>query len=280
VKALLELTKPRITRLILIVAAAGYYLRAGFGDLGPLAHLLVGTWLVASGTNGLNQWWEREVDAKMRRTRHRPLPSGRVRPTYAFIFCSACGLVGVLYLSVYTNLVTAGLAFLTLLSYVTVYTPLKRRSRWSTVIGSVPGALPIVGGWTAAGGAVDARAWSLFAIMAVWQIPHFLALALMYQSDYRLAGLRVLGTDEPPRVFAAMAIGTTALLMIVSSLPYLTGISGAVYLTGAMIGSTVLLVAALQLGCAVSKVAAKRVFVGSVVWLPLVLLMAAVDRIS
>ncbi|OLE49330.1 MAG: protoheme IX farnesyltransferase, partial [Candidatus Rokubacteria bacterium 13_1_20CM_2_69_58] len=182
--AFLELTKPRITQLVLLTAAAGFYLGArGTVDLQLLAHTLLGTALVAAGTNAFNQLRERDVDARMRRTQGRPLPSGRVTPRAAGAFAGTISLAGVAYLAWKVNLLTAGLAALTLASYVLLYTPLKRKTSLNTLVGAVPGALPIVGGWTAAGGHLGPAVLALFWILFLWQLPHFLALAWIYRDD-------------------------------------------------------------------------------------------------
>ncbi|MFW6089976.1 MAG: heme o synthase, partial [Gemmatimonadota bacterium] len=192
------LTKPRITLMVLITAAAGYFLAAG-GRPGAEAMLtaLFGIGLVAAGTSGMNQVWERDVDARMERTRRRPIPAGRVSPRAGWIFTGLLALAGVLFLYLFVNLLTAALAALSVVSYVYVYTPLKRVSSLSTLIGAIPGALPIMGGWTAARGELGPGAWALFGILFFWQLPHFLALAWLFRADYQRGGLKMLGVDDP-----------------------------------------------------------------------------------
>ncbi len=190
---MLELTKPRITQLVLLTAAAGFYLGArDHVNLALLVNTLIGTALVAGGTNAWNQIRERDVDARMVRTRRRPLPSGRLTTAAAIWFATAITVVGVGYLAVMVNLLTALLAALTFASYVLLYTPLKRKTSLNTLVGAVPGALPIVGGWTAAGGSLGVAVVALFWILFLWQLPHFLALAWLYRDDYRASGLRML----------------------------------------------------------------------------------------
>ena len=190
---------------------------------------------MAGGTNAFNQLRERDVDARMLRTRGRPLPSGRVTPRAAGVFAAAISVAGVAYLAALVNLLTAGLAALTLVSYVGLYTPLKRRTSLNTLIGAVPGALPIVGGWTAAGGRLDAAALALFWIVFLWQLPHFLALAWIYREDYRRGGLAMLsvGDDDGSRT-ARMTLLYAAALLPVSLLPSLLGLTGALYFYGAL----------------------------------------------
>src|SRR5207247_7603698 len=179
-------------------AAAGFYLGSRGGvDVRLLVQTLIGVALVAAGTNAFNQVRERDVDARMRRTERRPLPSGRLTPRAAALFAGVISVAGVLYLALAVNLLTAGLAALTLASYVLLYTPLKRKTTLNTLIGAVPGALPIVGGWTAAGGAMGPAVAALFSILFLWQLPHFLALAWLYGADYRRRGLAMLSVSDP-----------------------------------------------------------------------------------
>ena len=180
-RAYLELTKPGITRLVSLTAAAGYYLAARGGiDVAALLHTVIGTALVASGASALNQYAERDADARMRRTAGRPLPSGRIAPGPALVFAWGLSAVGVLYLLVLVNAPAALVEAGTLLLYAFVYAPLKRVTSLSTLLGAVPGALPILAGWVAAGGSLrDPAAWAIFAVLFLWQIPHFLALAWM-----------------------------------------------------------------------------------------------------
>jgi protoheme IX farnesyltransferase len=280
-KALLELTKPKITRLVLIAAAAGFYMGTPDAiDAVLLLHLLLGTALVASGTNGLNQWWEREIDARMHRTRNRPLPSGRLSPGRAFWFATGCAVVGVTYLLVTTNLTTSVLAALTVVSYVMVYTPLKRKTTLSTVIGSVPGALPILGGWTAAGGQLGYEAWVLFGIMFLWQVPHFLALAWLFREDYRRGGFAMVSVfDESGVTTGRQAVVYSLLLLPLSLLPTVLGLTGTLYLAAAALLGVMLMWYGIRLASRPSAKRARGLFLSSIAYLPLLLLFLVVDKI-
>ncbi len=280
-RAFYDLTKPGITRLVLITTAAGFYLATkGRFDFVLLLHTLFGTAFVASGTNALNQWVERAHDAQMRRTANRPLPSGKLQSREAVLFAWAISLVGILYLSAFVNIATALVVTLSLSSYVFVYTPLKRKTWVSTLIGAVPGALPILAGWTASGQPVDAGAWTLFAIMFAWQMPHFYALAWIYREDYGRAGFRMLTVvDGTGRRAARHTMLFTALLIPVSILPTLLGMAGQIYLIGAItLGIAFLLLTTGMLRKPTEKVA-WRIFTGSIVYLPLLLLLMVADKV-
>ncbi len=280
-RAYFELTKPGITRLSVLTAVAGYYMAtSGPVDWVRLIHLVVGTTLAASGTNALNQCAEREIDARMRRTRVRPLPSGRLRPGEALRFSWGTALVGLIYLGWSINVLTALVVASSLASYVFVYTPLKRRTSLSTLVGAVPGALPIVAGWTAAGDGVNTVAWSLFGILFLWQLPHFLALAWLYREDYRNGGLAMLSVFDPDGEQTgrqAMLYGLT--LVPVSLLPTLLGLTGATYFFGALtLGS-----AFAGLGAAMmvrrTELRARRLFLGSILYLPALLILMVFDKV-
>jgi protoheme IX farnesyltransferase len=280
--AFLELTKPRITQLVVLTAAAGFYLgsRAAV-NVWLLGHTLVGVALVAAGTNALNQLRERDVDARMRRTRGRPLPSGRVSPRAAAWFAAVISLVGVGYLVLAVNRLTAGLAALTLASYVLLYTPLKRTTTLNTLIGAVPGALPIVGGWTAAGGALGPAVTTLFAILFLWQLPHFLALAWVYREDYRRGGLAMLSVQDPDgRRTARTALYYAAVLLPVSVLPTLWGLTGAWYAGGAFLLGLAYVAASQMMTLAATSARARRVFVVSIVYLPALLTLMVLDKVA
>ena len=282
----LALTKPRIVAMVLVTVAAGYVLAppsalSGAARMLVLAHLLVGTALVAAGTNALNQVWERDVDARMRRTAGRPLPAGRLSVVEATVFAVGAGLLGVAYLGLLVNRLTATLAAATLVSYVLVYTPLKRRTALATLVGAVPGALPIVGGWTAAGGSLDARAWLLFALLFLWQLPHFLALGWIYRDDYARAGLPTLSAGDPDgrRTFRQAALDAAALLAV-SLAPTLVGMTGAFYFIGAIGLSTWLLWTSGACARNPSTDRARRLFRATLVYLPSILLLLIVDRVQ
>ncbi len=277
---LLALTKPGITRMVLLTSGVGFFLGSGpVIDARGLLHALIGIALIASGSNGLNQLVERDYDALMRRTRDRPLPAGRLTPRQAALFAGIASLLGTGYLAVFVNPLTALVVAFTLLSYILVYTPLKRRTSFNTLIGAVPGALPIVAGWTAAGSALDARALTLFAVLYFWQIPHFLALAYLYREDYLRAGFVMLGREDPAgrstgRQAALYALG----LVPVALLPSLAGTTGSVYFFGALVAGVAFFALALPLAIAPSTAAARRVFFGSVTHLPVLLVLMVVDR--
>ncbi|HEV8264092.1 MAG TPA: heme o synthase [Gemmatimonadales bacterium] len=283
--AFLELTKPRITQLVVLTAAAGFYLgtrgTGGVVDVALLAHTLLGTALVAAGTNAWNQIRERDVDARMVRTRRRPLPSGRLSPRAAAWFASTITVGGVAYLAVTVNALTAALAALTFASYVFVYTPLKRTTSLNTLIGAVPGALPIVGGWTAAGGRLDTAAGALFWILFLWQLPHFLALAWLYRDDYQAAGLRMLGTDDPRgRQTGRLVLLYALALLPVSLLPTLLGVTGATYFYGALALGLLYAAAGATLLVTATPARAWRLFFVSILYLPALLTLMVFDKVT
>lgn len=267
---------------MVLTAAAGFYLGSGARvDLGLLVHTLLGTALVAGGTNAFNQLRERDVDGRMQRTRGRPLPSGRVTPRAAAAFAGVISLAGVGYLALAVNLLTAGLAALTLTSYVLLYTPLKRKTSLNTLIGAVPGALPIVGGWTAAGGELGAAVAALFWILFLWQLPHFLALAWIYREDYRRGGLAMLSVEDPDgRHTGRMALLYAMALLPVSLLPTLLGVTGPLYFFGALVlGLAYAVVAAVMIRAATTP-RAWRVFFVSIVYLPALLTLMVLDKVT
>jgi len=269
----LELAKARIVGLVLVTVAAGYYVAApGALEWIRLFHTLIGTALVAAGTNALNQVYERDVDARMRRTAGRPLPTGRVTVRAASIWAWVAGGVGVAYLAVLVAPVVAVLAALTLLTYVFLYTPLKRRTSLATLVGAIPGALPIVGGWAAGGGSLGSEALVLFAVLFLWQIPHFLALAWLYREDYSQAGLHMLSVDDETGVVTfRQATLYTFVLVPFSIAPVAFGLAGPLYFWGALGLSIWMLRVAWQAARRPSRRAAGRLFRASVVYLPALL---------
>jgi protoheme IX farnesyltransferase len=274
-----ELTKPGITRLVLISTAAGFYLASAGFDWVLFLHTLVGTGLAASGTNALNQWAERDADARMRRTARRPLPSGRLGSMEALAFSAGIAIAGLAYLLAFVNVLSASIVALSLTSYVFVYTPLKRITWMSTLIGAVPGALPVVAGWTATGHPIGAVAVTLFLILFVWQMPHFFALAWIYREDYARGGFRMLTVVDPTGVRAArQAAAYTLVLMALSLLPFFGSVASPVYFVGAaLLGSVFVTLSLLQLRARTDR-AAWRLFFGSVVYLPLLLFLLMVDK--
>jgi heme o synthase len=280
--AFLELTKPRITQLVLLTVASGFYLgsRAAV-QLSLLGHTLVGVALVAAGTNAFNQWRERDVDARMRRTQGRPLPSGRLTPRQAARFAAVISVAGVAYLALVVNALTAALAALTLATYVLLYTPLKRKTTLNTLIGAVPGALPVVGGWTAAGGALGLAVAVLFWIVFLWQLPHFLALAWIYREDYRRGGLAMLTVrDADGRRTAQMALVCTVALLPVSLLPTLVGVTGVLYSLGALVLGLMYVGASVAMAWAATTAHARRLFLVSITYLPALLALMVLDKIT
>lgn len=279
--ALLELTKPGITRMVVVTTAAGFYLgSAGQIDVVLLLHTLLGTALAASGSSALNQYFERVADARMVRTMNRPLPSGRLTPRVALRFAAGLAFAGVAWLFLFVNAPAAALVAASVLSYVFVYTPLKRRTWLATVIGAVPGALPILVGWSAAAAPLDARAWTLFGILFLWQMPHFFALAWIYRQDYQRGGFRMLtASDETGKRTAAHIIAWAGALIAVSLLPSLLGLTGATYLAGAAVLGTAFLALGIALAAERSERRAWRLFFGSIAYLPALLVLMVVDKV-
>jgi protoheme IX farnesyltransferase len=280
VQGLVELSKPRITQLVVLTAAAGYYLGSrGPFRLGPFVATLVGTALVAAGPNALNMIREKDIDARMQRTRSRPLPAGRVSPRAALAFAVASASLGLAILAWRVNLLTAGLAAITLASYVWAYTSLKRRSTLNTLVGAVPGALPVLGGWTGAGGALDPAAFALFWTLFLWQLPHFLALAWMYREDYRSAQLQMLSVEDVDgRRTARMALLYAVALLPVSLLPSLLGVTRVAYFAGALVLGLAYVGASLLMVQDPSR-RAWWVFLVSIVYLPALLTLAVLDKV-
>jgi protoheme IX farnesyltransferase len=285
---LLALTKPRITLMAVLTVAAGFALAAPASldawtaaTWSLLIHALIGSALVAGGTNALNQVLERDVDALMRRTAGRPLPAGRLDPRVAATFAVGAGSVGVAYLAVLVNLTTALIAAATLLSYVLVYTPLKSRTTLATLIGAVPGALPIVGGWTAAGGALSERPGALFAILFFWQLPHFLALSWIYRDDYARAGLRMLSIDDADGTSTfRQAVLTAVALVPISLVPTMLGLSGVIYFASALGLSGWLVLRAVLAARSRTPYHVRRLFLFTLAYLPAILTFMIADRVA
>ncbi len=276
----LELTKPRITWLILMSTAIGYF----FGWDGTwngwlLLHTILGTGLIASGTAALNQWYEHEADAKMLRTNKRPIPSGRVNATNALWFGVAIAVLGFVELSWGVNLLTGLLGLFTLASYLFIYTPMKQKSWLSTTVGAVPGAMPPMIGFAAAKGALTVEAWILFAILFLWQFPHFYAIAWMYREDYGRAGIRMLPVVEPDGNSTSRHMVAFSLVLIpVSLLPAFYAMSGKFYLVGALMMGMAFLYASWQVFSDRSLVNARGVLKASVIYLPLLYCLMVLDR--
>lgn len=279
--ALLRLTKPRIAALVCVTAAAGYLVAATpEPSLLRLAALLAGTALSAGGTNALNQWWERGPDARMERTRDRPLPSGALRPGAALAFGAAAAGAGVAVLAAATTALTAGLAAATVLVYVTVYTPLKRWSPVCTYVGALPGALPVLGGWAAAGAGISTTGWALFGLLALWQLPHFFALEWLARRDYRRAGFATLAVRDPSGGRSARHALAATLALAPASLAALAGPElGTLYGVAAAAGLGLLAVPAAGFLLRRSRRWARRLFAASLLYLPGVLAAAVVDAL-
>jgi len=279
VAAYIELTKPRIMAMVLVTTALGFFLGGrGVHSLPLLFFTLAGTACVAGGSAVLNHYLEREVDRTMERTRHRPLPAGIIRPATAMSYglCLVLGGLGILLLQV--NLLTAFLALLSAFLYVVIYTPMKRLTWLNTSIGAIPGALPPMGGWTAATGGLEPGAWALFLILFAWQHPHFYSIAWIFREDYRRGGFKMLPVVEPDgRRTCRHIIGFSLLLIGASALPAFLGLSGKVYLWGAMLMGLGMLGAGISLTLSRSEPAARRLLRASVAYLPLLFLLSAVD---
>jgi protoheme IX farnesyltransferase len=268
------LTKPEVNLLILMTTSAGYYLASpGPLRIGGLLNTLLGTLLVASGTATLNQWMERVWDGKMRRTASRPLPSGRLTGREALVFGILLSVAGGLYLLIAVNKLSALLAVSTLLSYLLVYTPLKRKTPLCTLLGAFPGAMPTLIGWAGASANISRQAWLLFAILFLWQFPHFLAIALMYRDDYTRAGYRMLPAFDRDTRFTRMEIvGFTLILVLATMLP-LVGRAGLLYWAGMCVAGAFLLYHVGKLAASSSTVRASRLLHASVLYLPVVLVI-------
>ena len=273
------LTKPEVNLLILMTTSAGYYL-ASRGPLrvAGLVNTLAGTLLVASGTATLNQWMERVWDGKMRRTASRPLPSGRMTSREALLFGIGLSIAGGVYLLLAVNLLSSLLAVSTLLSYLLVYTPLKRKTPLCTLLGAFPGAMPTLIGWAGASAAINRQAWFLFAILFLWQFPHFLAIALMYREDYSRAGYHMLPAfDRDTRFTRAEIVGFTLVLVVVTMLP-LAGRGGLLSWAAMCSAAAVLLYYVGRLAVSSSTVRASRLLHASVLYLPVVLVIMVVAK--
>ncbi len=276
-----ELTKPRITLMVVLTTAAGYYLgAAGTIDLLGLVHVLLGTAVVAGAASALNQVLERDTDARMLRTRSRPLPAGRVETSTAVGFGLLLAVAGALYLALAVNVLTASIGVVTLALYVLVYTPLKRLSSLCTIVGAVPGALPPVMGWTAATGALSAEAWVLFAILFFWQLPHFLAIAWNYRDDYARGGQPMLSVIDPDGASTARQIVLYCMALLpVSLAPTLVHLTGALYFYGALVLGVAYLGAGLHAARRRSHAAALVLLRVSVIYLPALLGLMTLDKV-
>ena len=267
-----ELTKARLTLLVLVTTAVGYYLGAPVVEYVPLFHAVFGTALAAAGAAALNQWWEHRFDALMHRTRMRPIPAGRMLPRDALLVGSCLGVGGFLYLAIACNWLSAGLAAVTIAVYIFGYTPLKRISTTNTLVGAIPGALPPMIGWAAARNDVSWPAWSLFAILFCWQMPHFFAIAWMYREDYARAGFRMLSNSDPDGARSGrQSVLFAALLAMASVLPAFFGLSSRAFVPLELFLSAAFLALAVRFYTNRGVREARWLFLGSIIYLPLLL---------
>jgi protoheme IX farnesyltransferase len=274
---LAELVKARLTLLVLLTTAVGFYL----GSQSPinyvvLFHVVFGTAAAAAGAAALNQWWERRADALMRRTRTRPIPAGRMRPLQAFILGITLSVFGVGYLAIVCpapgGTLSAALAAITIAIYILAYTPLKRASNANTAVGAIPGAIPPMIGWAAARGSIGAGAWSLFAIVFLWQLPHFFAIAWMYREDYSRAGFRMISTDDRSgERSASQSVFFCILLLVIAGLPAFLGIANFVYLGVELLLGGMFTAVAMRFLRMRNPSAARLLFIASIAYLPLLL---------
>ena len=281
---LAELVKARLTLLVLLTTAVGFYL----GSQSPvnyvaLFHVVFGTAAAAAGAAALNQWWERRADALMRRTRTRPIPAGRMRPLQAFILGIALSVFGVGYLAIVCpapgGTLSAALAAITIAIYILAYTPLKRASNANTAVGAIPGAIPPMIGWAAARGSIGAGAWSLFAIVFLWQLPHFFAIAWMYREDYSRAGFRMISTDDRSgERSASQSVFFCILLLVIAGLPAFLGIANFVYLGVELLLGSLFTAVAMRFLRMRNASAARLLFIASIAYLPLLLVALVLTK--
>jgi len=267
---------------VLLTTFVGFYL----GERGPvnfllMFHAMFGTALVASGAAALNQFLEREHDAKMRRTATRPLPSGRLQPATAAIFGGVCSVAGLVYLAVLVNPLTSVLGAVTSISYLFIYTPLKRVTWVNTLVGAIPGALPPLMGWTAARGELSGEGWALFAILAFWQIPHFMAIAWLYREEYAKAGFVMLpNVDADGSRTAQHSIGNTIALLLASLCPFLFGLNGKIYLAAALLLGSGYFICAVRFSQQPTARRARQLFLASIIYLPLLIVALVGNKLN
>ena len=268
-----ELVKARLTLLVLLTTAVGFYLGAEepINYLG-LFHVVFGTAAAAAGAAALNQWWERKLDGLMHRTRMRPVPAGRMRPIDALLLGGGLSILGVGYLAVLCNALSALLAAITIAIYIFGYTPLKRVTTFNTALGAVPGALPPMIGWTAARGTIEAGAWSLFAIIFLWQLPHFFAIAWMHRDDYARAGFRMISSDDRSgERSASQSVFFCILLLVIAGLPAFLGVVSSIYLPAELALGGAFIAVAMRFLRTRTSADARLLFFTSIIYLPLLL---------
>jgi protoheme IX farnesyltransferase len=267
-----QLVKARLTFLVLITTGVGFYLARTPVDPAGLFDVLFGAALAAAGASALNQWWERDLDALMSRTRQRPIPAGRMTARSALILGCALSAAGVIYVAFTTNSLAAGLTALTVLIYIFAYTPLKRVTTTNTLVGAIPGALPPLIGWAAATGSLNFAAWTLFAILFIWQMPHFFAIAWMCRHDYECAGFRMLSRDDESGVrSASQAVLFCMLLLLIGGVPAFIGMAHPFYLVAELFLGGAFTVAAMRFHRTGKLPDARLLFLSSIIYLPLLL---------
>lgn len=277
-----DLVKARLTTLVLLTTAVGFYLGwHGSMNWVLLLNTLAGTGLVAAGASALNQWIEREHDAKMLRTQNRPLPSGRMQPATVVILGGVSSVAGLIYLAIAANLLTSVLGAVTLVSYLFIYTPLKRVTWLNTLVGAIPGALPPLMGWTAARNELSGEGWALFAILAFWQLPHFFAIAWIYRDQYAKAGFVMLpNVDAGGKYTGQQTVSNALALFIVSLCPFLFRMTGTLYLAGAVILGMAFLFYSIRFSRQLTLSRARHLFLASVLYLPLLLTLMVFDKVK
>lgn len=277
----LALTRPRVVVMVLVTTLVGFYVASvGAPEYVRLVHTLLGMALASGGTLALNQYLERDVDARMKRTRLRPLPDGRLHPTEALMFGAGIAGTGVLYLLCLVNALSAAVTAISVASYLFLYTPLKRKTSLCSVVGAVPGALPPVVGWAAARGTLGLEAWVLFGILFLWQIPHSLAIARLYREDYARAGIRVLPVVEPDgRSTGRQIVSNCLALLAVGLLPTLVGLAGSVYFFGAFVLGLMFLGCGISVAISRTEASARLLLFASLLYLPAQLGLMALDKL-
>ena len=279
---LADLVKARLTGLVLLTTFVGFYLgERGAVNFLQMFHALFGTALVASGAAALNQLLERDYDAEMRRTADRPLPSGRLQPATVAIFGGVCSVAGLIYLATLVNLLTSVVGAVTSISYLFIYTPLKRVTWTNTLVGAIPGALPPLMGWTAARNELGGEGWALFAILAFWQLPHFFAIAWMYRDEYAKAGFIMLpNVDADGSRTGQQAVVNTVALFAASLCPFFFKMAGITYFVAAIILGAGFLFYAVQFSRQLTIVRARQLFLASIIYLPLLLTALVWDKVK
>ncbi len=274
-----DLSKPGIGFYSLLTTAASFWLASAVFNPLLFVHTMIATALVTCGGGALNQVIEIDADSQMRRTEKRPLPSGRVSPMLGMLFGVLCALTGTVYMLFFVNGLASLLAILTLGGYLFIYTPLKKKTHIATLVGAFPGAVPILIGWAAVRGSLGAGAWALFAILFLWQIPHFLAIAWMYRKDYARAGFPLLTVIDPEGNRSALQIMNYTLALVpVSLMPTLLHLTGAIYFAGALVLGIGFSVAAIRAANERTNTAAKRLLFASIIYLPVLLALLVVDK--